>query len=234
MEQMAPDQPSQREPRSPTLPQGQVPPAEIAVVEGDVQVIAVNALNPPTESASVLILVGAEEQPATLDQYKALAAGMVVSDALCIFVALLLSYFLRFHRTPLPLEYAVAAIIAPVAWVATFHAFGLYRPHRVSPPEEFRSTIAATSMGVVVLTVGVFWAHADFSRAWVGLTWFLALGGELVTRRVWRWYQGRLRADGRLSFRTLIVGTNAEARRLADSLRTRGSGYTPLGFVGEN
>jgi len=118
--------------------------------------------------------------------------------------------------------------------VATFHAFGLYRPHRVSPPEEFRSTIAATSMGVVLLTVGVFWAHADFSRAWVGLTWFLALGGELVTRRVWRWYQGRLRADGRLSFRTLIVGTNAEARRLADSLRTRGSGYTPLGFVGEN
>jgi exopolysaccharide biosynthesis polyprenyl glycosylphosphotransferase len=190
-------------------------------------------LSPPTDGASVLVLVRGGKRVATLDRYRSLAAGMVVSDALCILTALLLSYFLRFHRTPLPLEYAVAAIIAPAAWVATFHAFGLYRPHRVSPPEEFRSTLAATSMGVVLLTVGVFWAHAGFSRAWVGLTWVFALSGELVTRRLWRWYQGRLRAAGRLSFRTLIVGTNAEARRVADALGTRGSGYTPLGFVGE-
>jgi exopolysaccharide biosynthesis polyprenyl glycosylphosphotransferase len=234
MEQLVPDHPTGREAQQPKQPPGQAPAAEIVVAEGDVQVIhALGGVAQPTDGASVLVLVGAGKQAATLDRYRAIAAGMVVSDAFCILIALLLSYFLRFHRTPLPLEYALAAVLAPAAWVATFHAFGLYSPHRVSPPEEFRSIIAASSMGVVLLTVGFFWTHADFSRAWVGLTWVLALSAELMTRRFWRWYQGRLRADGRLSFRTLIVGTNAEARRLADALRTHGSGYTPLGFVGE-
>jgi exopolysaccharide biosynthesis polyprenyl glycosylphosphotransferase len=65
----------------------------------------------------------------------------------------------------------------------------------------------------------------------MGATWVLALGLELVTRRGWRHHQLRLKHRGRLSFRTLIVGTSAEAGRLAHVLDNPGSGFVPLGYV---
>jgi len=205
---------------------------ELRIRAGDLEVI--ETLDPILTiegRGSWLTDIGSRARGDTLRQYRAVTAGMVTSDAFCVVLALLVSYFIRFGRAPLLPEYVVAVAIAPLAWVATFKAFGLYAPHRASPPEEFRGTIAASSVGVVLLAVGIFWSHSPLSRAWVGLTWLLVIALEMVSRRMWRLHVGRLRADGRLAFRTLIVGTDQEAGRLADSLRTRGSGYSPLGFV---
>ena len=190
-----------------------------------------DGLSPAIHVGSLGVQTGAA---GTLRRYRIVSVGMVASDAACVVAALVVSYFLRFHQTSLPLEYALAVAAAPLAWVAVFHGFGLYAPYRLSPPEEFRWTIAASSMGVVLLMVGIFWSHRALSRAWIGMTWLFVVVMELTSRRLWRWYQGRLRAQGRLSFRTLIVGTNEEAGRLAGALRTRGSGYLPLGFVGHS
>jgi len=197
-----------------------------------VQVAATrDGLSPAIHVGSLGVQTGAA---GTLRRYLIVSVGIVASDAACVVAALVVSYFLRFHQTSLPLEYALAVAAAPLAWVAVFHGFGLYAPYRLSPPEEFRWTIAASSMGVVLLMVGIFWSHRALSRAWIGMTWLFVVVMELTSRRLWRWYQGRLRAQGRLSFRTLIVGTNEEAGRLAGALRTRGSGYLPLGFVGHS
>ncbi len=67
--------------------------------------------------------------------------------------------------------------------------------------------------------------------AWVGLTWLLVLLFILALRWMWQAYQERLKADGRLTFRTLIVGTTAEATRLAQILKAPASGFAPLGYV---
>jgi exopolysaccharide biosynthesis polyprenyl glycosylphosphotransferase len=123
------------------------------------------------------------------------------------------------------------ATTAPIAWTVAFGAFGLYSPQYLAAPEEFRRTIGATSVGVVLVMSASFWSHSSFSREWVALTWGLALIFELSTRRTWRRYQGRLRVDGRLALRTLIVGTNREAGDLAEVLASSGSGFLALGFI---
>ena len=80
-------------------------------------------------------------------------------------------------------------------------------------------------------SMGSFWSKSSFSRAWVGLTWVLVLVLELLSRRLWRAYQWRLRMDGRLALRTLVVGTSAEAGRLVEILQVADSGFLPLGHV---
>ena len=125
----------------------------------------------------------------------------MATDAACLVIALLIGYHLRYDNR-----------------LAAFQAFGLYAPQRLSPPEEFRRIFGAASVGIVLLVVASYWSHSLFSRLWMGATWVLALGLELVTRRAWRHHQLRRKHRGRLSFRTLIVGTSAEAGRLAHVL----------------
>ena len=42
-------------------------------------------------------------------------------------------------------------------------------------------------------------------------------------------YRWRLRMDGRLALRTLVVATSAEASRLVEILRVAAPGFLPLG-----
>jgi exopolysaccharide biosynthesis polyprenyl glycosylphosphotransferase len=76
-----------------------------------------------------------------------------------------------------------------------------------------------------------FWSQAEFSRAWVGLTWALALVFELVSRRLWAAQRGRMRASGDLALRTAVVGEPLEAYRRAERLAAIGSGFRPVGFI---
>jgi exopolysaccharide biosynthesis polyprenyl glycosylphosphotransferase len=164
-------------------------------------------------------------------RYRTISMGLAVSDAVCIVAALMASYQMRYSTRPMPLAELAVVGAAPLLWVGVFHAFNLYAPQHLSPPEEFRRIIGATSLGIVLLVMASYWSKSSFSRSWVGLTWLLALLLELVTRRAWDWYEERLRRDGRLAFRTLIIGTTAEATRLAEILKAPASGFTPLGYV---
>jgi exopolysaccharide biosynthesis polyprenyl glycosylphosphotransferase len=164
-------------------------------------------------------------------RYRRIGLWLAASDALCVSTALLISYSARFGLRPMSFGYVLVSAGAPILWIAVFFAFGLYAPQHLSAAEIFRRTIGATSIGAVLLALGSFWSQFTFSRAWVGMTWFLALVFELGARRMWAWRLGRLRRDGSLSFSTLIVGTDEDAPRLARALEHRGSGYTPVGFV---
>jgi exopolysaccharide biosynthesis polyprenyl glycosylphosphotransferase len=171
------------------------------------------------------------ERSDVLRRYHILGVGLAASDVLSLVVALVLSYLALFGLEPLPRSYYVVLVAAPLLWVAVFHSFALYAPHHLSASEEFRRTIGAASVGIIIVVVGSYWWATELPRQWVGLTWLFALVLELVVRRMWRWYGYRLKADGRLALRTLIVGTNEEAARLGDALRGKGLGFTPVGFV---
>ena len=53
----------------------------------------------------------------------------------------------------------------------------------------------------------------------------------LSVRRLWHWRVRRIRREGKLTFRTLIVGANLEAERLAVTMQTKELGFQPVGFV---
>jgi len=162
---------------------------------------------------------------------KHLILILLVSDALCFVGAISLSHVLRFGRMEPGMPETVLVTIALGVWVGAFAAFGLYRPDLLSAPEELRRTISASSVGAALLSVEAFWLHSSPARSWIGLLWILAIVFELGTRRVWRWYEARLRSNGRLVFRTLVVGTDREAVKLARQLDERGNGFAVLGFV---
>ena len=166
-----------------------------------------------------------------LRRYRQVAVGLAVSDALCVVVALLASYALRYSGEFVPAREAVVIAIAPLVWMVVFSSFHLYAPQHLSAHEELRRVIGASGVGIVLLATVSFWSKSEFSRAWVGLTWVLILVLELLSRRWWRAYQWRLRVDGRLALRTLVVGTSAEASQLAEILQVAASGFTPLGHV---
>jgi len=160
-----------------------------------------------------------EVRSGALRRYHHISVGLAVSDALCIVVALVSSYYLRYSGRPVPDGEIAIMLLAPLLWVAVLHTFELYATQHLAAPEEFRRIIGASGVGIVVLALGSYWSNASLSRAWVGLTWAMVLVLELVTRRCWRAWQWRLQLDGRLALRTLVVGTSSEAGRLVEILR---------------
>jgi exopolysaccharide biosynthesis polyprenyl glycosylphosphotransferase len=184
------------------------------------------------DHASVLHLPLADPPPsAATRRYRRIALGLVASDAAAICTALVFSYWLRFGVQLLPSRELLLVGLAPLVWVLVFQAFSLYRPMSLSPAEEFRRTVGATGVGMVLLVMVAFWSKSSFSRGWIGLTWGLALVLELVARRFWRLYQHRRKLDGSLALRTLIIGSTGEGIRLAQALGAPGSGFEPLGYV---
>src|SRR4029453_18193256 len=154
----------------------------------------------------------AEPQGGALRRYHHVTMGLAVSDAICVVVALVSAYFLRYSGRPMPAGEIAVIVLTPIIWVGVFQAFDLYAIQHLAPPEEFRRIIGASSVGIVLLALTSYWSHSSLSRAWVGLTWALALALELLTRRCWRARVWRLRLDGRLALRTLGGGTAPQAR----------------------
>jgi exopolysaccharide biosynthesis polyprenyl glycosylphosphotransferase len=167
-----------------------------------------------------------------LRRYRAISLGLAASDAACIVAALMISYQIRYSMRPMPVRELAVVVVAPLLWVAVFRAFNLYTPQHLSPSDEFRGIIGATSLGIVLVVMASYWSKSAFPRAWLGLSWLLALLLEFATRQAWGSYRLRLKRDGRLAFRTLIVGTAGEATRLAETLKDPTSGFTPIGYVG--
>jgi exopolysaccharide biosynthesis polyprenyl glycosylphosphotransferase len=195
-----------------------------------------------TEQLQLLMARGAAAHPNggglrprvgdALRRYRAISMGLAVTDAACIVAALLAIYQVRYSTRPMPARELAVVVVAPLLWVAAFRAFNLYAPQHLSPSDEFRGIIGASSLGIVLVVMASYWSKSSFPRAWLGLSWLLALLLELATRRGWEVYRLRLKRDGRLTFRTLIVGTTGEATRLAETLKDPTSGFTPIGYVG--
>ena len=91
--------------------------------------------------------------------------------------------------------------------------------------------IAAVSVAMTVVIMGSYWTKASLSRLWIGYAWVLSLLLVFVGRRIWHAALDRRRADGRLAFRTLVVGSAAGRSTSRTSIRSQPVGYDLLGFV---
>jgi exopolysaccharide biosynthesis polyprenyl glycosylphosphotransferase len=165
------------------------------------------------------------------EQYRSLYRRVAVTDAASISVAFLIAYWVKFGvQTPTP-DFAALLLGTPPLTIAIFAGFRLYDAHRFTPAEEFRRLILAISIGLSGVVTVSFWSQASISRGWLAVSWGLALVLVLASRRLWHWHIWQARKRGRLTFPTLIIGTNDEARRLEESISRPGLGFHPIGLV---
>jgi exopolysaccharide biosynthesis polyprenyl glycosylphosphotransferase len=169
--------------------------------------------------------------PAVRRHHRVLYGTMAASDTVCVVAALLLAYQFRFAVLRPSPDYLMVLALAPLATVPIYLRFGLYRTHQFSSAEEFRRIILAVSTLIGAIVMCSFWSSASTSRLWIFYTWLLAVTFTGSTRRMWHHRIRRGWTAGRLTFDTLIVGTNHEAQHLAERLSTSKLGYRPLGFI---
>src|SRR5918992_4478485 len=206
---------------------------KLITAEGDLKLVDVDGqepsgeirLEPLVESTEVTRGAGVGRL------YARIAAGLAATDVLCLISALLVAWTVRFGFIPLTSGYTVALMLGAALWIPVFHAYGLYGIRHLSAAEEFRRVISAASTGALLVVLVSYWSKSELSREWVALTWAFAVVLELIGRRLWRARIFQLRSEGRLSVRTLIVGTNDEAGRLSAALSSPRLGFEPIGFV---
>jgi FlaA1/EpsC-like NDP-sugar epimerase len=137
-------------------------------------------------------------------------------------------------RTNVQETVPVAAPDAPASALAAYRkiSFGLYAPHHLSALEEFPRIFSASSIGIVLLVMTSFWTKAELSRIWIAAAWIGVLLLELGARKMWRYRVDSMKAKGKLSLRTLIIGTNEEAGRLSATFRVSPDlGFLPVAYV---
>jgi exopolysaccharide biosynthesis polyprenyl glycosylphosphotransferase len=163
--------------------------------------------------------------------YRNVAFATATTDAAAVLIAFAISSFIQEGILQVPLNVSVLSWIAPFLVVGTFAAFRLYSAPRLAASEEFRRLVLAVTMVITTVVTFSYWTKAEFSRLWVAQSWLLALTLVLFERYLWRRFTRRAREHGWLALRTLIVGANAEAGRVATEMRQAELGFTPLGYV---
>jgi exopolysaccharide biosynthesis polyprenyl glycosylphosphotransferase len=163
--------------------------------------------------------------------YRRLYRLVAITDTLAIAFAMVIAYWIRFGVRVPEGDFLLLLLGAPIVIIGVYTAFHLYDAYRFTPAEEFRRIILAVSLGLTGLVTLSFWSQASFSRSWLAASWGLGLILGLGSRRVWHYWIGRAREKGRLSFATLIVGTNDEAEHLADVMGRPAFGFRAIGMV---
>ncbi|CAN5496710.1 sugar transferase [soil metagenome] len=191
---------------------------------------------PSTNDSAILLDAPADAKSSAperaLRRYTHIALGLAATDLVCIIVALLVARVVSYGLSSTPTVYAVAPLLAALLWTPVFYGFGLYSIQHLSASEEFRRIIGACSLGVLLVVLLSYWSEAGLSHIFLASSLILALALELTGRRLWRLAIARMRNSGRLTLRTLIIGTNGEAHRLSEVLKRRGLGFVPIGYVG--
>jgi exopolysaccharide biosynthesis polyprenyl glycosylphosphotransferase len=102
------------------------------------------------------------------------------------------------------------------------------------PSDEYRNVVRATAVGVAGLIALAFIVQfKTMSRLWVVILVVAVAGCWVLERHVARKVFARLRREGRLRRRIIIVGTDAHAIALLNTYeRNPDLGYEVVGFVG--
>jgi exopolysaccharide biosynthesis polyprenyl glycosylphosphotransferase len=188
-------------------------------------------LEPPFHSSLVTSSRLAGVRSDISRQYRSHYILMGLTDSLAVFSAMLLAYQLRFDELLPTLDFWLLLLTVPLITPVVYLTMRLYRVHQYSTAEEVRRIIVAISLIISATVMVSFWSKASFSRMWMLLSWALGLVLALSVRRLWHWRIRRIRLKGKLTFRTLIVGANLEAERLAATMTTKELGFQPVGFV---
>ncbi len=170
----------------------------------------------------------------------AISALLVPLDALAVFAAFLISYYVRVESgalpvaTVLPLErYLVIAAGITAVWLVIFALLKMYRQQSTRRGlSEFARILAGSTIGTLAVVALIFFLRVDFFSRFVILFGFVA-SVLLVTlvRAVVRLLQQYLFRYGIGVRRAVVVGTGPTSRTLARELAAGSRGYRILGFV---
>jgi exopolysaccharide biosynthesis polyprenyl glycosylphosphotransferase len=175
----------------------------------------------------------AEPSTGARSRYRRLALGVAMTDGLALDAALVLSMIIRVGPFRAGSTFFLTLALVPLAVGGLFAAFNLYQLHRLSPAEEFRRILEALLVGSLLRIVVLAQVSGTgfLVSKWTGLTLALSALFVFASRFAWHKYLGRLRLQGKLVFRTLILGVSEEGTLIDDVLNAPASGFVPVGFV---
>ncbi len=166
----------------------------------------------------------------------------LAADAVAMVIAMSVAFQLRqlvpaqqLDPPPLIHHVIVGGLSLPL-WLAVFARYQLYRlPPITSRLREFEHVVHAFVVGLFGTAGLSLLVGRHVTRGWLVLSFVLGVGGVVLERQLVRRGLAALRRQGLLLYPTVVVGTNAEALRLCDTLRIDPSlGYRVIGFVRES
>jgi exopolysaccharide biosynthesis polyprenyl glycosylphosphotransferase len=188
-------------------------------------------------TAPVLEEHPAVERKALQQQSARRIALRVLADAMAVMTALFLASTVRFEilegSPTVDAPYTLVTLLATPVWLILFKLYGLYEPRQVlGPVNEFKQVFHGVVAGTVLIIIAESTFDLELARGWSLLVLACGLvlvGGErLAVRKTLHF----LRRRGGDTTRTIILGSNLEARTVARTLqREAWLGYSILGFV---
>jgi Undecaprenyl-phosphate glucose phosphotransferase len=153
----------------------------------------------------------------------------LAGDLLLIAGCWVVAYVLRFHvigggDVP-PFEgYALQLLPILVVWGFAFHAFDLYRPHRLaSHLSEWLDVAKASTLGVLVLIAIMTFAFRsyDYSRLVIAIFWLASIIAASTSRAVFREALRFARRRGYNQRYAIVIGGGEPAAEVLRVLRRR-------------
>jgi len=166
---------------------------------------------------------------------------LVLADTVAVLIGIALAFLLQRLLRPVPIDIIAAHSLLVVASLPGFVAGTLFnRLYRsranARPTEEAKNVLRAVAVGIGLMVLIAFSIQfKDLSRLWVFLVAVSVAGAVLTERQLARRQFDRLRAQGRLRRRIIIVGTDPHAIGLMHTYQRNASlGYDVVGFVGDD
>lgn len=178
-------------------------------------------------------------------QQRLFVAALLLGDSVAVALALATAYFVRFDLnlsifdesampSAVPL-WAVLFFIPPALLILAL--FQLYDPQYLlgGMQEYSRLLNAATLLVTVAIVLTFLFPLMRVSRGFLALSWLFLIVALVMDRFTLRHLVYRARRHGFLTRRTLIVGSDEDARHIAEALlATPTCGAQLLGFVAED
>jgi exopolysaccharide biosynthesis polyprenyl glycosylphosphotransferase len=161
-----------------------------------------------------------------------IAMATVLVDLIAVVLAYWVSVSARHDRSEFP--YAMAVLATIPVWPVVFYFSGLYsRKEILEPSLRFGGILSGATMSAL-LTIVVTYAFENHpARSWVVYLWLVSLALVLAGRVAMLQLTQALNRARWLGLRTLVIGSNGEARTLARVLRQRRHlGYDVVGYIG--
>ncbi len=179
-------------------------------------------------------------------QWRLFIVSLFVVDILSIAFAFRVAYFFRFeltlhifhlYVTPSRSFYESLILVLIPLWIGIYAVLGLYnRDNLLVGTQEYAKIFYGATIGIIlIIATGFLLPGFVLARGWLLLAWGFAFiinaFGRFLDRRLVYY----LRQHGFFLAPAVIIGTNDEARSLAEQLVTwKTSGLQLLGFIDDS
>ena len=174
-------------------------------------------------------------------QQQTFVYALFGTDLVSLALASALAYTFRFQfgvdffiaGDPSLSLYLPLTILLVPAWSVLFFLYHLYDlQYLLGGTHEYARIVNASTLGMMVLVIILFFKQAVIARGWIVLFWFFSTLLVGISRFVMRRVAYAARRRGYLRVPTLIVGADAEGRAIASQLREAQScGADVVGFL---